>query len=139
MSIYSIKAVKSTVLTLFIITLVGCGGGNTSFSGNNDSGTTTTTTSDSGTDVFTGTGTASLSWTPPTRYTDSSALTLGGHYIYMNAGSGFRRIGSLSNPSVSDYLVEKLTAGTYTFAITAFDSKGIESAFSNQSTVVISS
>jgi hypothetical protein len=83
-------------------------------------------------------GSATLSWTPPTQNTDGSPLTdLSGYIISYgtNAGSLSQQI-SLSNPSLSSYVVSGLSAGTWYFAITAVTS-GLDSGFSNTASKTI--
>lgn len=152
MIVCPVNVVKAAVLSLSIVTLTGCGGGSGSIAGNDtntsnttnssnssSSTTTTTTTTGSSVDYFSGTGVASVTWTPPNQYTDGTALTtLDGHHIYMNAGNGFVRIATLNNQSITNYLVENLIPGIYTFAVTAFDAKGIESALSSGVTRTVS-
>ena len=146
MIVCQFKVVKAAVLALSIFTLVGCGGGGSStgsitHGASSSSGSTPaptpTPTPDS--DIFSGTGSVSLSWLPPTENTDGSALTnLSGYRIYVNSGSGFVQAATLNNQSVSSYLVENLISGTYIFAVSAFDSTGIESALSTGVTVSVS-
>lgn len=77
-----------------------------------------------------------LNWTAPTTHEDDSVLNdLAGHNIYINDGSGMRKLDSIDNPSVSTYIVENLEPGTYTFTVTAFDSHGVESQFSNEAVI----
>jgi len=149
MIVYSVKVVKAIVLSASILSLAGCGGGSSSASaldnsqGSGESVNTTTsssstsTNSSSNADIFNGAGTASVSWTPPTQYTNGASLVVAGHHIYINAGSGFFRIGTLNNQSISNYLVQNLISGTYTIAVAAFDSNGVESALSTGVTVVV--
>lgn len=81
--------------------------------------------------VQNGTGTATISWTPPTERTDGSALT--------NL-SGYRMRFGTNPSSLTEYVeiygstrfvVEGLTSGTWYFGLTAFDRNGMESAMSN--------
>jgi hypothetical protein len=78
------------------------------------------------------TGSASLSWTPPTRNTDGSSLTnLAGYRIsYGTSASALTKVLTVSNPGVSSYVVEGLAAGTWYFSIKAYTSSGTESAAS---------
>lgn len=134
---------KIITIALLLVVLVGCGGGRAttsssvpstdiSQSDNTDSGTVAGT--------GTGTGTATLTWTPPTTYTDGSVISaLGGHIIYMNDGHGFVKLLTLTNPGLSTYVVENLEPGTYWFVVTAFDVDGVESSFSNEGSVTITS
>jgi hypothetical protein len=78
------------------------------------------------------TGSASLSWAPPTRNTDGSTLTnLAGYRVsYGTSASSLTRVVTISNPGISSYVVEGLTAGTWYFSIKAYTSSGTESAAS---------
>jgi hypothetical protein len=80
-----------------------------------------------------GTGSASLSWTPPTRNTDGSSLTnLAGYRVtYGTSASALSKTITISNPGMSSYVVDNLTAGTWYFAIKAYTSSGSESAASS--------
>lgn len=146
MIVCPVKVIKAAVLSLSIVTLTGCGGGSGSINDGTSSTTQTTNStsstnsnSNTSTEYFSGTGVASVTWTSPSQYTNGTALTtLDGHHIYMNTGSGFIRIATLTNESVTNYLVENLIAGTYTFAVTAYDAKGIESALSSGVTRTVS-
>jgi len=155
------KLVKCSMLVLSVSVLASCGGGSGGGSGgvlgggdsvthssNTDSSSSNNTTpsspSNSGgssnSDIFTGNSSVSLSWTAPTTYTNGSNLSaLSGHKVYINSGSGYSIVSTLTNPSISNFLVENLIAGTYTFAVTAFDANGIESTFSESVTVVVNS
>jgi hypothetical protein len=83
--------------------------------------------------VATATGTATLSWYPPTQKTDGSALTgLAGYRIYWGTTEGdYSNSVTLDNPGITTYMIEQLTPATWYFATTAFDSLGMESPFSN--------
>ena len=139
---------------LFAVSLIGCGGGQRNSSSYGASGSGSPSSYDpapsgsgsggggsggTGGDVFSGSETASLAWTAPTTYEDGSPLTdLAGHNIYIDYGSGFVKIKTLNDPLQTDYMVTNLIPGTYTFAVTAFDSEGIESSYSNTATLTIS-
>ncbi len=89
--------------------------------------------SSSGVDVErTGNGTALMSWTPPTDNTDDSTLTdLAGFKIYYGTFPGeYDRTITINNPGLSSYLVENLASSDWFFVMTAFNSSGIESAYS---------
>ena len=137
------------VIVLFMFVVMGCGGGgersvgSTNTTGGNDTPNTPAPAPapapapGGGNTPSPGTGTTSLSWTPPTTYEDGSTLVLAGHYIYMDSGNGYVKIGTLTNPSISDYLVQNLATGTYSFVVTAFDAQGIESTFSSSASITI--
>ena len=78
-------------------------------------------------------GTASLSWTPPTRNTDGTTLTnLSGYRIYYGTSSGsLNQTVQVNNPSVSTYVIENLSPATYYFAVKSLTSSGAESSLSN--------
>lgn len=82
--------------------------------------------------VGTGTGTATLSWTPPTENSDGSALTdLAGYQVhYGQSQSNLNQTVSLNNASLSTFVVENLSSGTWYFALVAVNSHGTTSVFS---------
>jgi hypothetical protein len=85
------------------------------------------------------TGSATLSWTPPTRNTDGSALTnLAGYRVYWGRASGtYTQSVTLNNPGLATFVVEPLSSGTWYFATRAINSLGVESSLSNEATKTI--
>ena len=85
-------------------------------------------------------GSAALSWVAPTQRTDGTALTnLAGFRVYYGTTSGsYPNSISITNPSLSGYVVDALPPGTYYFVTTAFDANGNESAYSNPVSKTIS-
>lgn len=83
--------------------------------------------------VATATGSATLSWNPPTQNTDGSApANLAGYRIYWGTAQGnLANSVTVNNPGLSSYVVDQLTPATWYFATTAVNSQGAESAFSN--------
>ncbi len=83
-------------------------------------------------------GSATLSWAPPTQYTDGTALTnLSGYRIYYGTAAGaLTQSISVNNASVSTYIVENLSPATWYFAVKAV-ANGVESDFSNTATKVV--
>ena len=81
-----------------------------------------------------GFGSASLSWTPPTQNADGSVLTdLSGYRIYYGHESGnYPMSVQIDNPGIARYVVDNLTPNTYFFVLTAIDSNGLESEYSNE-------
>lgn len=79
-----------------------------------------------------GNGSATLSWTPPTRNTDGSTLTnLAGYRInYGTSASSLSKTITVANAGVANYVVENLSAGTWYFSIKAYTSTGTESGSS---------
>lgn len=80
------------------------------------------------------TGAATLNWLPPTENADSSTLEdLAGYKIYYGTSpDSFPNVISISNPGLSSFVIDNLPSNiTYYFTITALNSRGIESRFSN--------
>jgi hypothetical protein len=87
----------------------------------------------------TATGSVTLSWTPPTQNEDGSQLTDLAAYriLWSRDGGTLSNSVRINNPSVTRYVVENLTPGTYEFTATAINSAGVESRFSNAITKII--
>ena len=79
-----------------------------------------------------GSGTALLSWTPPTQNTDGSPLEdLAGYKIhYGNSSGNYSETITLDNPGLSSYLVENLVPADWFFVVTSFNTLSIESSYS---------
>jgi hypothetical protein len=78
-----------------------------------------------------GTGSITLSWTPPTMNEDGSPLKLTGYRIYWGRSEGnYAHSVVLDNPGLTRYVIEKLASGTWYFVATAL-SGDLESDFSN--------
>jgi hypothetical protein len=80
-----------------------------------------------------GSGTASLSWMPPSANSDGSALLdLSGFVVlYGSSPTELTQTISIDNPSVTTYVVENLTSGTWYFAVQAANSSGARSELSS--------
>ncbi len=78
-------------------------------------------------------GSIVLSWVPPTQRNDGSPLTnLAGYKLYWGTALGhYPNLASIPNPGIATYVVDELPSGTYYLVATAYDSSGIESAYSN--------
>ena len=114
----SLKAFAITVKPNGSTTTTGGGGTGT---GSGGGGTTSTT------------GSATVSWTPPTLNTNGSALTnLAGYTInYGTSSSNLSSEVKVSTTGVTSYVIDNLPAGTYYFGVTAYSSSGQTSAVSN--------
>jgi len=79
------------------------------------------------------TGSAVLSWVPPTQKTDGSPLNdLAGYKVYWgNAPGNYPNQVTLNNPAVTSYAVNNLGSGTHYFVVTAYNTSGAESERSN--------
>lgn len=84
-------------------------------------------------------GSATLNWTPPTQNSDGSPLTdLAGYNVYYGTAPGsYGTPIYLNNPGLSSYTVNNLSSNTYYFVVTAVNSMGVESNFSNMATKTI--
>jgi hypothetical protein len=85
------------------------------------------------------TGSITLSWDPPTQRDDGSPLTnLAGYRLYWGTAPGhYPNLAHIPNPGIATYVIDELPPGTYYLVATAYDSSGIESAFSNVATKTI--
>jgi fibronectin type 3 domain-containing protein len=99
------------MLTL-LLTISGCGDGG---SGSSISGASVT-----------------LTWDAPTTNSDGSPLTdLNGYKIYYGTSSGnYTEVIDIGN--VTSYTIGNLSSGIYYFAVTAYNTSGNESDFSNE-------
>lgn len=84
-------------------------------------------------------GSATLSWTPPTKNTDGSRLTdLAGYKIYYGTSKKYlQRVIVVDDPSVTSYTIKDLPPFTYYFSITAYNRTGAESERSAMQTKTI--
>ena len=82
------------------------------------------------------TGSATLSWIPPTENDDGTPLTdLAGYKIYYGTTPGsYPNQITINNPGIASYVVDNLTSNTWYFVSTSFNSTGVESPFSNVAT-----
>ena len=73
--------------------------------------------------------TATLSWTPPSENMNGAPLTnLAGYHVYYGTTqSNLNQSVTLANPGLTRYVIENLTPATWYFAITAYNSAGVES------------
>jgi hypothetical protein len=78
-------------------------------------------------------GSATLSWTPPTRTTSGATLSgLTGYRIYYGtSASNLSRTVQVSGAGMTRYVVSDLSPATYYFSIRAYTSSGTESAASS--------
>jgi hypothetical protein len=86
-----------------------------------------------------GTGSATVNWMPPTMNTDNTVLTnLAGYRIlYGTSPTSLTQQIVLPDASLTSYVVQNLSPGTYYFAVRARNGNGTESAVSGVASVVI--
>ena len=80
------------------------------------------------------TASITLGWVPPTQNNDGSPITnLAGYKIhYGTTSTEYTKTIALANAGLTRYVLDNLTSGTYYFAITAYNSLGVESALSGE-------
>ena len=81
---------------------------------------------------------AVISWTPPTKNSDGSALKdLAGYRIrYGNSPGSYTQSVTVSNASATQWSLA-LSPGTWYFVVTAMNAAGNESSYSNEATKTI--
>ena len=114
---------NSLFLFSLIVFISACSGQSDTTSNAQISGTTSKTT-------------ATLSWMPPSQNIDSTPVDLAGYRIYYGTSEGdYSNVIDITNPGLSEYMIENLDPGTYYFVVTAYDTLGEESAYSNVASV----
>jgi Putative Ig domain len=75
------------------------------------------------------TGSATVSWTEPTRNTDGSAADVAGYRVYYGTSStDLSQSLDVSDPTQLSQLIGNLSSATWYFAVAAVNSAGVESA-----------
>ncbi len=85
-------------------------------------------------------GTAQLSWVPPTTSTDSSQLTnLAGYNVYYGTSPTNLSLSvQVTDPGASTYTIDNLSPAQWYFEVAAYTSDGVEGAHSSQVSKTIS-
>lgn len=85
-------------------------------------------------------GSATLSWSPPTENSDGSSLTnLAGYRVhYGRSPTQLSQTVEITNSSLSTYVVENLSSGTWYFAVVTVNTGGTTSVLSNVAAKTIS-
>ncbi len=123
------------ILTLLIITLAGCGGGQVSTS----SKTSTNGGTGSSGDSSLYTGDAILSWSTPSQYSDGSPLLasdITGYKVYIGSSSRTYTYNHLVSSSATSVRIRELDVpkGFLYIAVTTLDKAGHESDYSSEVT-----
>ncbi len=88
--------------------------------------------------LFNGDGTASLSWIAPSVDSEGYPLdNLAGYNVYISDGYGFVKIATIDSPTVTEYVVNNLSSGSFEFVVTSYTSEGVESVHSNPAYITI--
>ena len=76
-----------------------------------------------------GTGSATVSWLPPTENVDGSAVVdLAGYHIYRGTRADrLSIVSTVSSPGITSIVLDGLARGTHYFAVSAYLSSGAES------------
>jgi hypothetical protein len=79
------------------------------------------------------TGSATLRWQPPANFTDGQPLTdLSGYRVlYGRARDAMDQVVHIGNPATTFVVIDRLTPGTWYFAVTATTALGLESQLSD--------
>jgi hypothetical protein len=111
-------------------------GGSTGGSGSTGGTTGGSTTPTTPPPVAASSSTVALSWEAPTQNTNGTTITdLAGYKIhYGTASSNYTQTVAVKNAGLTRYVVDTLPTGTYYFAITAYNTQGMESALSGEIT-----
>jgi hypothetical protein len=75
-------------------------------------------------------GNVVLDWMPPTENTDGSVLTgLAGYTVhYGTSPTALTKVIKVTNPGLTNYVVDDLSSGTWYFAVSSYTSSGTESS-----------
>jgi putative Ig domain-containing protein len=88
--------------------------------------------------VSTASGSATLSWVPPTGNTNGTTLTnLAGYRIYYGMTPQLGKSITVANPGLSRYVLTGLAASTWYFAMSAYNSSGVESTLTSVRSLVV--
>jgi hypothetical protein len=79
-------------------------------------------------------GAISISWIPPLENSDGTALVdLAGYRVYLGLESGsYSSVIDIDSIGITSYVIDNLQPGTYYISVTAYDSEGNESVYSNE-------
>jgi putative Ig domain-containing protein/fibronectin type III domain protein len=115
--------ISQASLQPFSIVVEGTGSsGGTSGGGTTGGGGTTTPPSGA-------TGTATVSWQPPTANTNGTAISnLAGFTVYYGTSQSSYKSVKVANPGLTSYTIDNLSAGTYYFTVAAYNTAGMASA-----------
>ena len=116
--------ISQASLAPFSIVVSGTGSsGGTSGGGSTGGGGTTTPPTGA-------TGTATVHWQPPTANTNGSSISnLAGYTVYYGTSQSNYKTVKVANPGLTSYTIGNLSAGTYYFTVTAYNTAGMASAY----------
>ncbi len=125
------------LVSVFLLAIAGCGGGG---GGGSAAGAAISSIPDnppSSPSTPSQTGNVTLAWDAPTTNEDGSDLTdLAGYRVYYGTSSG-SYTNSVNIGNITGATINSLSSGTWYFAITAYNSSGIESSYSTELSTTI--
>jgi hypothetical protein len=142
-NVNQIRVVGLSGLLLLTFAVMGCSGSaktaGTGIVADSAAANNSAANSSAATGAGTGTGSASVSWLAPTVNTDGSAITpLIGYRIYYGASAdALTETIEVTGETVTTYVVDGLSSGTYYFAVTALAADGQESTLSDTASKTI--
>jgi hypothetical protein len=125
-----LSRIRLTGLLVIALGISACSGGSAS---NSTADTGTTSTNTAGGTTVTAAGTATLTWIAPTENADGTPVTdLAGYTLYYGTNpSDLTQSITVSGAATTTTEVKDLPAGTYYFAVSAYNAMGLESQQSN--------
>ncbi len=122
------------LVSTFMLAIAGCGGGG---GGGSAAGAAISSIPDNPPPPSQ-TSSVTLTWDAPTTNSDGSPLTdLDRYKIYYGLGSGNYTLTATIDKQYTNATISSLTAGTWCFGITAFDTSGNESSYSSEECITI--
>lgn len=132
-----LSRIHLTGLLAIAFAISACSGGSASNSttGTGTPGNSTTTTA--GGTTVSAAGTATLTWLAPTENADGTAITdLAGYTLYYGTNpSDLTQSVTISGAASTTREVKDLPAGTYYFAVAAYNAMGLEGQQSNVASI----
>ncbi len=120
--------------------LAACGGADSSSGSIPATGSSSSSTS-TASPASTSVKSTTLSWTPPTQNSDGTALTnLAGYTLhYGTTSQDYTGSIQITSPTQTSYVVDdsNFPAGTYYFAISAYNAQQVSSSLSGEVTVTV--
>jgi hypothetical protein len=116
--------ISQASLGAFSIVVEGTGGssGGTTGGGSGSTGGGTTTPPSGAT------GTATVTWHPPTANTNGTAISnLAGYTVYYGTSQSSYSSVKVANPGLTSYTIDNLSPGTYYFTVAAYNTAGMTS------------
>jgi hypothetical protein len=130
-----LSRIRLTGLLVIALVISACSGGSASNGTGSSTGSSSTSTA-GGTTVGAA-GTATLTWAAPTENADGTAVTdLAGYTLYYGTNpSDLTESITVSGAASTTAEVKDLPAGTYYFAVSAYNAMGLESQQSNVASI----